>query len=457
MRWPDIFFKAKKRSTEPLIDNSIDDVPTENPAAPEELRKLPVSHVALPPAPVHPVAGNDSIVKDMAEADTLRQLSRSGAVRLIKRDFFAAAPKADAVPEPSLTERVEEAASPLVAEEPPQTAPATQRLPLAINLSGLRDAQPAAAHLPGTTIFKRRTKMADVARIVLPPRREEPSSSLPPPALAETRPLPSSISEAEPTAGPVEEFETKPMSSATIFPATFPVSMPTGGVLKNETPAFEPTEILSEKEPAFDSTTPTVPEEILSGPSKAEPGEEAHKAEAVATPEPDSPSLSAMAEPDPAEKKEFVLSNGERILGHILSETPECIYLNHATLGVLTIPRAQVAQRPVEIILMNGDRIVGDILAETTDSLFVRHASLGVLTVPKNQRSSRVVEAILKDGDRILGEVLGETGNFTVIRSATLGTVAVPHNRIALLNRRAEEVPMMKALPPGNPENPSQP
>jgi RNase P/RNase MRP subunit p29 len=157
------------------------------------------------------------------------------------------------------------------------------------------------------------------------------------------------------------------------------------------------------------------------------------------------PELLPTPQTDP-ERKEFVLSNGERILGHILSETTDCIYVNHATLGVLTIPRAQIAQRPVEIILMNGDRIVGDILAETADSLFVRHASLGVLTVPKNQRSTRVVEAILKDGDRILGEVLGETGNFTVIRSATLGTVAVPHNRVAMLNRRAEEV-QMKPLP----------
>jgi RNase P/RNase MRP subunit p29 len=100
----------------------------------------------------------------------------------------------------------------------------------------------------------------------------------------------------------------------------------------------------------------------------------------------------------------------------------------------------------VEIILINGDRIVGDIVAETPDTLFVRHASLGILTVPQNQRSTRVVEAILKDGDRILGEVLGETENFTVIRSATLGTVAVPHNRVAMLNRKLEQV-QMKALP----------
>jgi RNase P/RNase MRP subunit p29 len=151
------------------------------------------------------------------------------------------------------------------------------------------------------------------------------------------------------------------------------------------------------------------------------------------------------------EKREFVLSNGERILGHILSETPDTIYVDHSTLGVLTIPRAQVAQRPIEVILINGDRIVGDVVAETSDALFVRHASLGILTVPHQQRSTRVVEAILKDGDRILGEVLGETENFTVIRSATLGTVSVPHHRVAMLNKRAEEI-QMKSLPPTTPQ-----
>jgi RNase P/RNase MRP subunit p29 len=116
------------------------------------------------------------------------------------------------------------------------------------------------------------------------------------------------------------------------------------------------------------------------------------------------------------------------------------VYLNHETLGVLTLPRSQIATRPVEIILINGDRIVGDIMAETADSLYVRHASLGMLTVPRSQRSTRVVEAILKDGDRILGEVLAETENFTVIRSATLGTVPVPHNKVAMLNRKVEQI-----------------
>ena len=85
-------------------------------------------------------------------------------------------------------------------------------------------------------------------------------------------------------------------------------------------------------------------------------------------------------------------------------------------------------------------------MAETPDTLYVRHASLGMLTVPRAQRSTRVVEAILKDGDRILGEVLAETENFTVIRSATLGTVTVPHQQVAMLNRKIEQIEL-KALP----------
>ena len=139
------------------------------------------------------------------------------------------------------------------------------------------------------------------------------------------------------------------------------------------------------------------------------------------------------------------------MVGTVLSETPEAVYVEHGALGVLTIPRTQIAKRLVEIILMNGDRIVGDIMAETADTLYVRHASLGMLTVPRAQRSTRVVEAILKDGDRILGEVLTETDTFTVIRSATLGTITVPHGKIAMLNRKIEQIEM-KALPPPAPE-----
>ena len=90
-------------------------------------------------------------------------------------------------------------------------------------------------------------------------------------------------------------------------------------------------------------------------------------------------------------------------------------------------------------------------MAETADTLYVRHASLGMLTVPRAQRSTRVVEAILKDGDRILGEVLTETDAFTIIRSATLGTITVPHGKMAMLNRKIEQIEL-KSLPPPVPE-----
>lgn len=167
------------------------------------------------------------------------------------------------------------------------------------------------------------------------------------------------------------------------------------------------------------------------------------KPEPAAAPStPDQPSEPGL----PKEIREFFLNNGERILGRILSETPDTIYLNHDTLGVLTIPRAQIARSLVEVILINGDRVVGDILNETPESLVMRHSSLGILTVPQAHRSTRVVEALLKDGDRILGEVLAETENFTVIRSATLGTVAVQHNHVAMLNRKIEQI-QLRSLP----------
>ena len=193
---------------------------------------------------------------------------------------------------------------------------------------------------------------------------------------------------------------------------------------------------------------------------------EAHKPEPSATPLPKVDPEAHKTAPKPAppiptaelsvpsarpEKREFHLANGERVAGVVLSETPEAVYVEHGTLGVLTIPRANIAKRLVEIILINGDRIVGDILAETADTLYVRHASLGMLTVPRAQRSTRVVEAILKDGDRILGEVLTETDTFTVIRSATLGTITVPHDKVSMLNRKIEQIEL-KALPPPAPE-----
>jgi len=78
-----------------------------------------------------------------------------------------------------------------------------------------------------------------------------------------------------------------------------------------------------------------------------------------------------------------------------------------------------------------------------------------MLTVPRTQRSTRVVEALLKDGDRILGEVLAETENSTVIRSSTLGTITVPHNKVAMLNRKIEQM-ALKALPTAIEDKPSK-
>ena len=176
---------------------------------------------------------------------------------------------------------------------------------------------------------------------------------------------------------------------------------------------------------------------------------QAHKPEpASATSAPET----QIAPPEPPrEKREIHLTNGERIAGVVLSETPDIVLIEHTSLGVVSVPRNQIAKRLVEIILINGDRIVGDIMAETSDTLYVRHASLGMLTVPRTQRSTRVVEAILKDGDRILGEVLTETDSFTVIRSATLGTITIPHSKLSMLNRKIEQIEL-KALPPPPPE-----
>lgn len=346
MRWPDIFFKAKPARTEKERPLPAPDEPAAN-----AWRRLPVSHIALPPDPVHPVASDTTVVKEMSEADTLRQMTRSGGIRLVKRDFPSV---------PGEPESIEPAAPATASNEYPSATP----------------------------IPTRRTTIAGVARIIPPP--PQPSAVVPP---------------------------------------SFPVSVETGSVLKSEAAREEST------------------------PSANEPEKKTGDGSSPESPKSDT-TLAGV--PVVQEKREFVLSNGERLLGRILSETPESIYLDHDTLGVLTIPRAQIAQRPVEIILVNGDRIVGDIIAETSDSLFVRHASLGILTVPRNQRSTRVVEAILKDGDRILGEVLGETENFTVIRSASLGTVTVPHNQVALLNRRAEQM-QIKTLPPATPQLKNKP
>jgi RNase P/RNase MRP subunit p29 len=245
---------------------------------------------------------------------------------------------------------------------------------------------------------------------------------------------------------PKTDFEAPKLDPSLVFdPATMPKIEPRVEAPKVEehkvevmSPAFEP---VLQPDPEAHKTAPDVAPRL---------DPEAHK---------DSPPVQAAveAEKEPATSteiepsvaagtREFHLTNGERVAGVVLSETADTLYVQHASLGVLTIPRDEIATRLAEIILINGDRIVGNIMAETADTLYVRHASLGMLSVPKAQRSRRVVEAILKNGDRILGEVLTETDTFTVIKSATLGTVTVPHNKVNMLNRKIEQIEM-KALP----------
>jgi RNase P/RNase MRP subunit p29 len=488
MRWPDIFFKPKaskppepaplslappppeiapvalppKSSAAALARPSGFSPPAIQPppesASPAETQppipapripgRLPVFQVTLPPAPVHSPTPDPNVVRAMEEADTLRSLTRTEGVRLVRRQFPDLPPIARKTPPaPEITVLPDpipptEPARPVerAAPEPPAPASAETLPPKAsgpsgkgapsINLSGLKEPAANPTLPPGVTLVRRRTKIADVARVVLPPRREEPTAAPLPPPPAQPEPPPSSVL---PPLKPEPSEKAEDKSPDTIAEPA----------VENQPDASHRGE--TAPDPGAGSPSDSTGPAIIPPPPVTEPA-----AEESAPPA----SLQASAPPDGREKREFILSNGERILGSVLSETPEAIYLDHNTLGVLTIPRSQIAQRPIEIILINGDRIVGDVVAETSESLFVRHASLGILTVPHNQRSSRVVEAILKDGDRILGEVLGETENFTVIRSATLGTVAVPHNRVAMLNRKVEQV-QIKALPAPELENKS--
>jgi RNase P/RNase MRP subunit p29 len=480
MRWPDIFFKAKPtkeaEKTEPPAPTPTPEAPeaaaeaapapapiaspvatTPEPAPGPLPSRLPVTRVKIPPAPVEFSSGDVTVAKDMADADTLRTMTRSGGIRLVKRDFPPPAPfpppiighgkVSPVAPPPSISmdSVAKEAAAP--------GSPAPSQRP-SINLWGTQDQPaPTVVHPPGITFSRRRTKIADVARIVLPPRRDDaastpenetsatvipPSFSVPISTGSAMQATPAPALDLPSVEAPSQSVMVPPPSSETTT-APSPSSADATPMIEQEKPSEAPTDPIKKEDDAAaqEKSEPPPPEPQASHPP-AEPAAETSKPEPA--PAPLSPSQ---------KKREFVLSNGERILGHILSETPDAIYIDHGTLGVLTIPRTQIAQRPIEIILINGDRIVGDVVAETSDALLVRHASLGILTVPHNQRSTRVVEAILKDGDRILGEVLGETENFTVIRSATLGTVAVPHNRVAMLNRRAEQV-QMKALPPAS-------
>lgn len=400
--------------------------------------------------------------------------------------------------------------------------------------------------LPIGPITKRKAKLADVARLVLPPKREEtgpllgvpgPSATVVPPsfpvASATPRPLPRpptrlllpspapaaatespfldrakpAISSAAPAAqtppavAPSEEPSvrppsTRPESSGSATP--FPVDTAAHPAAKQETPVvdgeahkpkpgasatsarrFDFLPSVSFEAPKLDADLVFKPGSVAAPVVSAEPepkvesakdepafesmpkvDPEAHKPEPVAevTPKPDpeahkippapaTPSAEISRPVTPRQTREFHLTNGERVAGVVLSDTPEAVYVEHATLGVLTIPRAEIATRLVEIILINGDRIVGNIMAETPDMLYVRHASLGMLSVPRAQRSTRVVEAILEGGDRILGEVLTETDSFTVIKSATLGTVTVPHNKVTMLNRKIEQIELKRLLP----------
>jgi RNase P/RNase MRP subunit p29 len=366
-------------------------------------------------------------------------------------------------------------------------------------------------------VLRRKAKMTEVARIVLPPKREEsepqpastePTSAVVPPAFpvaamtvrASQKILNPRDTAPLSTSTPVESVADEKVTTKLNSPEPRPViptppqetepantekerNAPERATSDTATRGDKPEVLPTEKAP-IDTLKPETAEKLavpatdlppapnplpkptalFPAPPKVDP--KAHKPEPTAellpkadpeahkpapTPAPTVPMTQLTAPPVPQEKREFHLANGERVAGIVLSETPEAIYVEHGTLGVITIPRAQIAKRLVEIILINGDRIVGDIMAETADTLYVRHASLGMLTVPRAQRSTRVVEAILTDGDRILGEVLTETDSFTVIRSATLGTVTVPHSKISMLNRKIEQI-QLKALPPSAPE-----
>jgi RNase P/RNase MRP subunit p29 len=295
------------------------------------------------------------------------------------------------------------------------------------------------------------------AEIKAEPKPAEPETAKAPEPVASPAPAPVAETKPEPgvpiivppafTFVPKTDFEAPKLDPSLVFdPATMPKIEP-----RVETPKIEEPKV-EVVTPAFESVPQVDPEAHKPTPEvlpKLDP--EAHKAPPPVDTKAGEPVTSTEIEPAVIPgTREFHLTNGERVAGVVLSETPDTLYVQHASLGVLTIPRDEIATRLAEIILINGDRIVGNIMAETADTLYVRHASLGMLSVPKAQRSRRVVEAILKNGDRILGEVLTETDTFTVIKSATLGTVTVPHNKVNMLNRKIEQIEM-KALPSGAP------
>ena len=489
----------------------------------------PPSQASLPAEPAPPMKNIDQL---MAEADPVRTLSQTGSVRLLKRltpdpnatkptpvrppvpppmkpqpfpsgaNSLGGHPAAKAsspwpqfpakAPLPPPLVAVENKAGPVAISIPPVSPPPLETVNSSenespfilktVNAAGQSSHPEEPPPPPLAMILRRKAKLADVARIVLPPKREETMRLSPPPMLE-----PSST--VVPPAFPVAAMTARPpaASAAPENPglfrtaATSPVESPflertSGNAVPPDAappPATPSTEVETPQasDPVVNAPAPVEgeavdPPPLFPDPPKVDP--EAHKPEVAdvtvpkvdpeahrpppppASPEPGK-EMSVAPEVAAREKREFHLTNGEHVAGVVLSETPEAVYIEHETLGVVTIPRGEIAKRLVEIILTNGDRIVGDIMAETADMLYVRHAALGMLSVPRSHRSTRVVEAILKDGDRILGEVMTETDTFTVIRSATLGTITVPHSKLAMLNRKVEQIEM-KALPPAPPE-----
>ena len=402
MRWPDIFFKSRKPKF----------VPEPAPAVPT-------------PSPEMVKKREQERSRDAEEkADSLRALTESGGVPVAPRGGRESISVPTSNPADVKTSRI---------DAPP--------------------ARPeAGAARTGAVSLRQRAKLTEDA--LVPPRSNE--SPVPP----DEKSIPSEPAKKTDEPAPSEA----PATPAAVVPAAFPVAVETGTVLDKPaekapefgtpvTPSPATAEPSSSELPASrpaDETATTAPHHPVPT-SSTPPRETTHVHLGDTTPRPPSAAIEpAKASADSrGGKQEFILANGERILGHILSETPQSIYLDHDTLGVLTLPRSQIAKKPIEVILINGDRIVGDLIAETPECLYIKHASLGMLTVPHNQRSTRVVEAIMKDGDRILGEVLAETGNFTVIRSATLGTVAVQHDQVAMLNRKIEQMQLRSLPRPG--------
>jgi len=476
MRWPNIFFRPTKRRDEPTP------APAFKSSVPGP-RVLPNKTQAQVAAPTSPASNVDQA---MAEADPIRTLRQTGGLRLSKRALLEAQAQTGPILARSETTAKQEPASPTIpAAAPPVETAKTLEPPVSPSvvakeipheMAEAKPPEPSVAAAPAGA----KANLASILEQAQPSPEFENSFLLPPdprptgPVDEPTR-LPfaatittslrrkaklTEVARLVTPSAPAKADEPVPAGpepSGTVVPPAFTVATATGSVIlavKAETAPSTPSP--AKEAPAPANTPAPMPEPVA---KESSPAPESPKANPISTePPPSIPSSAPQTEEKPSvplehlpivapQKKEFLLVNGERLFGTVLSETTDTIYLEHATLGVLTLPRSQIAGRPVEIILINGDRIVGDIMAETADTLYVRHASLGMLTVPRAQRSARVVEAILKDGDRILGEVLAETEAFTVIRSATLGTVTVPHDKVSMLNRKVEQIEL-KALAP---------